>query len=807
MKKLDLISVMKALQTFSQELILENLFGKLMEIALEYTATQKVGLILETEGQLCLVAQGEIAESSEFQTTENIITVGQPLPLELAAWPSALIIFYVIRTQTRLLLPDAAHEGLFVNDSIDWQQPLSILAIPLLYQSNLIGVLYLENNSRNDAFSTDSVQFLETLATQVALSVANARLYADLASANDNLKRTTAKLEDYNRMLESRVIERTKRLETMATLSEHLNAILDTQQLLAELVNQIKEKFNYYHVHVYLLDESGQSLVMVAGSGEVGAIMKAQGHTIPMEALKSLVVRAVRSREIVNVDNVQQALDWLPNPLLPNTACEMAIPLIAEGRVLGVLDVQADKVAGLDDSDANLLRSLANQIAIALNNAWFFEQTQTALAEAEELYLISQEMVAAADISGLVEVVVEGIAIPSINRAVLFTFSYDSEGNIDTVTVQGNWYSGEGETPTGLGESYLRDGNRPFFLPDVLLSPNPEFFNDIQQHQLEQRLVTLGRRLNVRALAVLPLRSRAHQIGVLLLEGEQAITFQEREVRLCLALSGQLSVSVENRLLFDQTQRWAAELVEAKESLTKLNADKDKFFSIVAHDLKGPFQPLLGMSELLPMMADDLKPDDIREMGETIYRAAKNVFNLLENLLQWSRLEMGRMVCEPIQVNLHQLVEETVGLLSTNANDKEIILQNKVAANLWAFADVSMLSTVIRNLTSNALKFTPRGGTITISACHFQSENQLADPSPGLFEISVADTGVGISPVDMEKLFKLEVHHTTLGTAKEQGTGLGLIICQEMVEKNGGHIWVESESGKGTVFKFTVPGY
>ncbi len=174
----------------------------------------------------------------------------------------------------------------------------------------------------------------------------------------------------------------TRRLGTVATLGERLSAILDFDQLLAEMVNQVKESFDYYHAHVYITDNNHQNLVMTAGAGEAGAAMKTKGHQISLNAPTSLVARAARTGEIISIDNVREAEDWLPNPLLPDTYSEMAIPISLEGQVVGVLDVQQDKIAGLDEGDAGLLRSLANHVAVAIRNARLFEDVETSLAEA-----------------------------------------------------------------------------------------------------------------------------------------------------------------------------------------------------------------------------------------------------------------------------------------------------------------------------------------------------------------------------------------------------------------------------------------
>ncbi len=229
--------------------------------------------------------------------------------------------------------------------------------------------------------------------TQVASRIAGGHLEqrAEVRQRNEigllamAFNRMTDQLRGLIDTLEERVAERTRRLEIVAGLGEQLSAILNLEELLAEAVNQVKGQFGYYHVHIYLLDEVGENLVVVEGTGPAGTEMKALGHSIPLNAQTSLVARAARSGEVVSVDNVREAPDWLPNPLLPNTYSEMAIPITlgVTGQVVGVLDVQEDIVAGLDESDANLLRSVANQVAVTLNNARLFEQTQTALAEIE----------------------------------------------------------------------------------------------------------------------------------------------------------------------------------------------------------------------------------------------------------------------------------------------------------------------------------------------------------------------------------------------------------------------------------------
>jgi signal transduction histidine kinase len=273
---------------------------------------------------------------------------------------------------------------------------------------------------------------------------------------------------------------------------------------------------------------------------------------------------------------------------------------------------------------------------------------------------------------------------------------------------------------------------------------------------------------------------------------------QQREV--LARVYTHLQIRQQSKLLQQQYQ----EMEFLAYQLATTNADKDKFFSIVAHDLRGPFLPLLGNLELMTEMAESLPPKQMKEMSAASHRSARRVFELLENLLHWARLQMGRMEYQPQQLDLGKIAAKNVELLSENAVTKQINLSNEVKSNTLVYADEQMLNTVIRNLTNNALKFTPPGGQVTIVAS-FELENKLKTQTPTYVTVSITDTGVGMPPEVKQKLFKLDEHVTTIGTGKETGTGLGLIICQEMVIKSGGQIWVESELGKGTTVKFTLP--
>ena len=257
------------------------------------------------------------------------------------------------------------------------------------------------------------------------------------------------------------------------------------------------------------------------------------------------------------------------------------------------------------------------------------------------------------------------------------------------------------------------------------------------------------------------------------------------------------------------------QLLQTNHELKMVNANKDKFFSIIAHDLRNPFLPLLGMSELLPIIAETASREEIKETGHVIHNSAQNVYNLLENLLAWARMQMKRTVFEPERFNLNEVVDNNIILLTENANGKEITLTSTLNSDVFVYADKNMIDAIIRNLISNALKFTPADGHVEIEVNPSLSPSEEEGTSPltpnpslltpnSYIEVHVKDSGIGINPEDIDKFFHIDVHHTTMGTNEEAGTGLGLIMCKEMVERNGGNIWLESEVGKGTIVKFTL---
>jgi PAS domain S-box-containing protein len=253
-----------------------------------------------------------------------------------------------------------------------------------------------------------------------------------------------------------------------------------------------------------------------------------------------------------------------------------------------------------------------------------------------------------------------------------------------------------------------------------------------------------------------------------------------------------------NGLIVDITEQMLAqaEIEHQNKELQKINAEKDKFFSIIAHDLRSPFNGFLGLTQVMAEELPSLTMAEVQKIAVRMSESATNLYNLLTNLLDWSRIQQGAILFKPEVIQLNIVIRGSIDVIHESAKSKKIEIATDIPDGLAVFADANMLQTVLRNLISNALKFTPKGGKINVSA-------KTSDKKS--VEISIQDTGIGMSKFLVTNLFRLDVQTTREGTEGEPSTGLGMLLCKEFVEKHSGRLWVESEEGNGSTFYFTLP--
>lgn len=323
----------------------------------------------------------------------------------------------------------------------------------------------------------------------------------------------------------------------------------------------------------------------------------------------------------------------------------------------------------------------------------------------------------------------------------------------------------------------------------VLRTGKAQLINEKMDYELREKGEVVAIGTPAKIWLGVPLKIKEKTIGIIVVQDyEDENTYQQEEMELFSFIADQIALVIERK-------RNAVEIMKYTEELKQLNATKDKFFSIIAHDLKNPFITILGFSEILLSEFNELTDEEklfyIREMK----KSSDTSHSLLQNLLQWSRSQTGFIEFHPQPLSLSTVVNESIDLLRSTASKKMLLMSSSVDETTEVTADCDMLNTVLRNLISNAIKFTPRNGKITISA----------EEKDGFAIISVQDTGKGMTQETMDSLFRIDLSHSTRGTENEAGSGLGLILCREFVNKNGGEIKVESVLGLGTRFFFSVP--
>jgi PAS domain S-box-containing protein len=352
------------------------------------------------------------------------------------------------------------------------------------------------------------------------------------------------------------------------------------------------------------------------------------------------------------------------------------------------------------------------------------------------------------------------------------------EGYIEQLNI--SWGDNErGRGPTGIA---IRTG-KPSMCRNMLTDPD---FAPWRDAALERGYASS---------LVLPLISDGKPFGAISIYSMEPDPFYEAEINLLTKLADDLAYGIKFMRLTESERAAAKAIRENEAKLKDLIVTKDKFFNIVAHDLKNPFTSLLGSSELLYENINGMDSENVRELALILNDSAKSGYAILQNLLDWSRSQTGLIQFNPENINLRKIIEENIDNLQLQVTNKDINLTTDLTTDLLICGDKNMINTILRNLLSNAVKYTYKGGSIRVSALNARDE----------IIVSVRDSGIGIQKEYSDSLFRLENGLSLPGTEKEQGTGLGLKLCQEFTDLMGGKIWVKSEPEKGSIFYFTIP--
>jgi len=627
--------------------------------------------------------------------------------------------------------------------------------------------------------------------------------------------------------IEKRVAERTHGLELAWEISRLLTQkTTDLNVLLKEAVDLIRERFNLYYIQIYLADAAGRALILRAGTGEVGAELLRRGHRL-LVGPGSINGQAAAQKHSLIVKDTKQSADYLLNPLLPNTRSEMAVPLIASGQVLGVLNMQAEQPDALNESNLAPFETLAGQISIAIQNANLF-------AEAEEARSEVQAQVRRLTERGWREF------LDAIERGQKVGFAFDQQ---DVVPLQANDLSESTienalnvpitVTNEQIGVIQLGDElNRVWTGRETeivqaaarqlaqhienlrLLAQADRYRNEAEQST--RRLTHEGWDVYLQSRGeqasgyvfdlnqVQPLANRSNGISGEILKyplvvrdeavGELTVdsaAHSDGAAEIIAAVAQQLSGHIENLRLNEELQKRAQELQE-------LDRLKSSFLANMSHELRTPLNSILGFSDVILEGIDGPLTEDMNNDLRLIQRNGQHLLHLINDVLDMAKIESGRMNLNLEKFKINDLLDEVLSITSTLSDEKNLpVYIGSGSENVEILADSTRIKQVMINVINNSIKFTDKG-EVKISC-------RKSDPET--VRIAVKDTGIGIPAGQLETIFQEFAQVDSSATRKVGGTGLGLPISRRLVELHGGRLWAESSgiAGEGSVFLIELP--
>ncbi|KAA3643506.1 MAG: PAS domain S-box protein [Chloroflexi bacterium] len=716
----------------------------------------------------------------------------------------------------------------------------SELVVPLKLEDRVIGALDIQDRVAN-RFRDDSVVVFETMAEQVAFLFENNELL-------DQINQRTSELEKF-----------TTQLRQSATVANQLGAILNPEQLLNEAVVLMQSRFSLYHVHVYLVDQASNQLIVEAGSGQVGLVLKERGHSIPLDHEHSVVARAAREVQPSLVVDVSKETDHLPNPLLPDTRAELAVPLVAAGQVIGVLDMQDETPGRFTEADADTFMTLGSQIATSLETARLFaeqQKTQQVVKEGEDRFralseaslegliihhdgIIVEANQAMADMVGratpqelIGENAIEVLVHPEYHEMVVEKLRTKYQGTYQVMGVRkdGTAFPAELESREMVYQG--RDA-RVVAVRDVTAREEAEkalqFQNTLLKTQQEATLDGIlvvdqeGKTIsyNQRFMEMWAIPEESMQSE----SGKPALDLVLEKLSNPQKFSELMNYLVEHR---DEKKReevhlqdgstydgYSAPMVgsdetlygrvwyfrditgrkEAEDSIIQGDRLKSEFLANMSHELRTPLNSIIGYTDVLLMGLDGELEEEKRLDVLAIQQNSGELLRIINDILDLAKIEAGRMIFELSEIDVKSLLQDVQKSNAGLLVNKPVEVQIEVEEDLPAItADEGRLTQVMNNLVSNAVKFTEEG-TVTLKAAR----------TDGYVQVSVEDTGVGISEKDLQVIFEQFRQADGSIARPEEGTGLGLAITRSLVDLHGGIIDVQSELGKGSTFSVKLP--
>jgi signal transduction histidine kinase/CheY-like chemotaxis protein/putative methionine-R-sulfoxide reductase with GAF domain len=601
------------------------------------------------------------------------------------------------------------------------------------------------------------------------------------------------------------LLEETKRranqLETAAEIARHTSATLALDNLLKRAVTMICDRYGYYHASIYLVDSNERYALLLASTGEAGEKMLEGKHQL-LVGSRSIIGYVTESGELLVINDVSKDPIHRPNPLLPLTRSEIGIPLKIGPRVIGALNVQSEFANGFKPEDTSVLQTLADQITVAVDNARSYEIAQQAIEESRQrvqelsvLFNTSQALAGASMESEEIANIVarrflEVFKLPKCSIALVEPES----GELFTIISHARGKNGDHQEVFPTGEAGKPSALAGCIEIGQVLHGLTPLTIKVDEPELDKITQAYMQSVGASLMVLLPLAVKGRAIGVIILEAWEIETnFNLTQTTLAVTLANAAAAVMENARLYE-------EQISTYEKLREVDKLKSQFLANMSHELRTPLNSIIGFSRVILKGIDGPTTELQQQDLNAIYSAGQHLLNLINDILDISKIEAGKMeLAFDDNVNLTELIQSVLSTAVGLVKDKPIQLERIIPADLPTVrADPTRLRQVILNLLSNAAKFTEKG-TITIQAeVAIQGEqNEIV--------IKVIDTGIGIAPEHQKNLFQPFTQVDGSATRKTGGSGLGLSISRLLVDIHGGRIGVESEAGKGSCFYFTLP--
>ena len=608
---------------------------------------------------------------------------------------------------------------------------------------------------------------------------------------------------------------RALQMETSMSLGQHITAILDLDSLLQTVAELMKAQYDLYYVSIYLLDLQSEGVLL----RRVGVGGKVNGQKRPQMRIRvgreGLVGWVAGNGRSLLVNDVMQDGRYIPHDLVSQTRSELDLPLRAGRRLIGVLSMQSDKTAAFDPEDMPFLQSLADQAAIAIDNASLYQGERAARRLAETMHKMGRALTGTLEWNEVLELILAQLAeLVTYDRGSVFVRQGDY---LELVAARGfpeetmqNQLRISLENESIFREIY--ETKRPLFIPDAAQWPDWQQVDNLPV---------------ARAWLGIPLIHSEEVIGMLSLTRETTIPFTDESIDLASTFAAQAAVGLENARRFDKTTRFSQQLEyevaqrtqaiqEAYARLEQLDQAKSDFIAIASHELRTPLTILSGYSQMLFQQNNVHKDEQIEKLAFGIQSGAMRLEEVVSSMLEVAKIDNRALQLYLKQISLAPLFEHLGETFAAALAERQLTLTIVNVDNLpLVEADLDALEKVFYHLLVNAIKYTPDGGTIHVSGVvhHANGQRLAADK----VEILVRDSGIGIDPEMQELIFskfyqtgEVALHSSAKTQFKGGGPGLGLAISRGIVEAHGGKIWLESrghneETCPGTTFHVLLP--